>query len=889
MRFLRRFLARLTNFAARRHGDQRLQEEMQEPVALQTAENLRGGMTLAKARREALMKFGGAGSIREEYHSEQGMPFLEELLQDLRYAMRSFAKTPGLTALIVLSLAIGIGANTAIFSAMSALLLKPLPYPDPDRIAILWLRSPGIGIPEDWPSPGQYHDIVTQNHVFEETALVIGDNFTLTDGSTAIKVDGMETTSSLLSMLGAKPMLGRMLLPEEDKAEKSQSVVLTYGFWQRQFGSDPKIVGRAITLNGTPHTVVGVLSEGFRLNHEVIPTTAGIEKPEIFTPLPEEAMKPDNYGSENYNILARLKPGVTMKQAQSDIDVIAARLREEKHRDRSFTISVVPLMEQVVGNVRTAVLILFGAVALVLLIACTNVANLLLSRAAVRQREIAIRAALGAGRMRVVRQLLTESITLSLMGGVAGVALSALSIFLAHKMHPGNVPRLEELGMDYRVLGFTFAISILTGVVFGLAPALRASRVDLTANLKSGGKGVSSSGLSLRHDKLRGALVIAELAISLPLLVGAGLLVRSFMRLANVPPGFNPEHVVSMDVGAYGPEFKDPTSRVQFYQQLAERTLHLPGVTATGAVSALPLTSAIGWGGMEIEGYVPPANEPELQVDKRSATSSYFSAMEVPLIRGRMFAETDTDKSPPVAIIDEKMANHFWPNGDAIGKRIRNGDDSPWTTIVGVVGVVKEYGLDTDTRMVVYWPHGQIRNGAMYVVARTTSDPAATTAAMVHLVNAINSNVPVYDIASMEERVQDSMARQRFAMTMLGGFAGFAMILAAIGVYGVMSFLVTQGTAEIAIRIALGARRASILSLVFQQGMALALAGIVVGFLGALGLTRMMNSLLFGIQATDPFTFVSVLALLCAVGLSACLFPAARAMRVDPMVALRTE
>ena len=395
--------------------------------------------------------------------------------------------------------------------------------------------------------------------------------------------------------------------------------------------------------------------------------------------------------------------------------------------------------------------------------------------------------------------------------------------------------------------------------------------------------------MSIKHDKLRGALVIAELAVSLPLLIGAGLLVRSFVRLASVPPGFNPQHVVSMNVGAYGPKFKDPTTRVQFYQGLTDRIRHLPGVTATGAISALPLTSTIGWGDLHVEGYVPPPNEPELQVDRRAATSTYFSAMQIPLIRGRMFAETDTDKMPPVAIIDQKMADRFWPHGDAIGKRIRRSDDSPWTTIIGVVGVVKEYGLDIDSRMVEYYPHTQIRTGTLYVVARTTSDSASTIAAIIHLVNAINPDVPVYDIATMDQRVRDSMARQRFAMTMLGGFAGFAMILAAIGIYGVMSFLVTQGTADIAIRIALGAHRASILSLVFRQGMGLALMGIIAGLIGALGLTRLMNSLLFGVKPTDPCTFFSVLALLLVVALSACLFPAGRAMRIDPMIALRTE
>jgi len=886
---LNNLLYRLRALFHSREMDAEVDEELRNHLEREAEKYRLAGLAPKEAIRRAHLALGGSEQVKQQSRDSRGTKFVEDLLQDLRYAMRSFAKTPGLTALIILSLAIGIGANTAIFSITNTLLLKPLPYPAPDRIAILWLRSPGIGIPQDWPSPGQYHDIVTQNHVFQDTALAIGDNFTLTDRSKAMKVDGIQATSSLLPMLGAKPMLGRIFLPEEDQPGKPETVVLTYGFWQREFASDPNIVGHVITLDGRPHTVVGVLSPDFRLNHEVIPTIAGIDKPELFMPPPDEAKDPNNYGSENYNVLARLKSGVTMQQAQSDIDVIAARHRQEKHRDRSFTISVVPLIEQVVGNIRTAMLILFGAVALVLLIACTNVANLLLSRAAVRQREIAIRAALGAGRIRVMRQLLTESILLSLMGGVAGLAISVLSIFIARRMHPGNIPRLEELGMDFRVLGFTLAISILTGVVFGLAPALRASRVDLAANLKAGGKGSLSGGLSIRHDKLRGALVIAELAISLPLLVGAGLLVRSFVRLANVPPGFNPQHVVSMDVGAYGPQFKDPTTRVQFYQELAERIRHLPGVTATGAISALPLTSAVGWGGMHIEGYVPPPNEPELQVDVRTSTPSYFSTMQIPLTRGRMFAETDTDKMPPVAIIDQKMADRFWPHGDAIGKRIRRSNDSPWTTIVGVVGVVKEYGLDTDSRMVVYYPHAQIRNGTLYVVARTTSDPDSTTAAIIHLVNAINPGVPVYDVATMEQRVQDSMARQRFAMTMLGGFAGFAMILAAIGIYGVMSFLVTQGTADIAIRIALGARRASILSLVFQQGMSLALVGIIAGLIGALGLTRMMSSLLFGVTPTDPFTFSSVLTLMIFVALSACLFPAGRATRIDPMVALRTE
>ncbi|HEY9127700.1 MAG TPA: ABC transporter permease, partial [Acidobacteriaceae bacterium] len=580
-------LYRLRALFRRRQMDDEVEEELRNHLEHEAAKYAGAGLSSEQAMRCARLALGGDEQIKQMCRESRGTRFVDGLMQDLRYALRSFAKTPGLTALIVLSLALGIGANTAIFSVTSTLLLKPLPYPEPARLAILWLRSPGIGIPQDWPSPGQYHDIATQNHVFEEADLVSGGSYTLTDRATAKSVDGMEATSGLLPMLGAKPMLGRLFSHDEDRPGMPQTVVLTYAFWQEEFASDPHIVGHAITLDGKPHTVVGVLSASFRLNHEVIPTISGIDKPMFFMPPNDEMKRPDAYGSENYNIVARVRPGVTMQQAQSDIDVIAARHRKEKHRDRSFTISVVPLTEQVVGNVRSAVLILLGAVALVLLIACTNVANLLLSRAAIRQREIAIRAALGAGRARVVRQLLTESVALSLIGGLAGIVIAALGIFVARKMHPGNIPRLDELSIDYRVLCFTFVIAVITGVVFGLAPALRASRIDLTVNLKAGGKGLASGGLSIRHDKLRGALVIAELAISLPLLVGAGLLVRSFIHLANVQPGFNPQDVASMHIAAYGPQFRDPVTRVHFYQDLVDRTRHISGVTAAGAVSAL--------------------------------------------------------------------------------------------------------------------------------------------------------------------------------------------------------------------------------------------------------------------------------------------------------------
>jgi predicted permease len=868
------------------HGE--LDEEMAFHRTQLEKEFAAKGMKPKAARRAAARQFGNRERLKERSHEVVGFRF-ESVFEDLRYAIRQLQRNPGFTAVILLTLAIGIGANTLIFSVTDALMLKPLPYKNADRLAILWLRSPGIGIPQDWPSPGQYHDIKTQNHVFDETAIAIGGGYTLTGLSKAMKVDGIEASSSLLPMFGAKPLLGRIFMPEEDRPGRPDTVVLTYGLWKQAFGGDANIVGRIITLDAKPRIVIGVLPQEFKLNHEVVPTIGGIDKPEIFLPLPMDAKQELNYGPEDFNILARVKPGVTMQQAQSDIGLIAARLRVEKHRDPSFTISVVPLIDQVVGDVRNSVLVLLGAVGLVLMIACTNVANLLLSRATGRQKEIALRTALGAGRMRLVTQLLTESVLLSLLGGVAGLGLSACGLYIVHRIHPGNIPRLDEMGMDFRVLAFTLAISILTGIVFGLAPALRSSRVDLVSTLKAGGRSSNGGGLCVRRDKLRGVLVIAELAVSLTLLAGAGLLIRSFVQLLKVPPGFKPEGVISMQVSASGPEYKDQARRIQFYESLSQRVRNLPGVTGEGIVSTLPLTASVSWGGMQVEGYVPPANQPELQVDQRNANAEYFQTMEIPLKSGRLFASTDTEKSQPVVLVDEKMAERFWPKGDAAGKRIRSGDHSPWLTVVGVVGLVKQYGLDTDTRMVVYFPHSQAPSGTMFVVARTTGDAAQLANSIVEQVRGIDANVPVYDMATMPERVHDSVARQRFAMTMLGAFAAFAMILAAIGVYGVMSFLVTQGTSDIAIRMALGARRESILNLVFRQGMALGLIGIAAGLAGAFCLTRLMSTLLFGVSATDPLTYLGVVALLTLATMAACYFPARRAICVDPMVALRYE
>jgi putative ABC transport system permease protein len=817
-------------------------------------------------------------------------------LQDLRYALRTLRRSPASTIVIVASLAIGIGANTAIFSVVNALLLKPLPYPQPERLAILWLRSPGINIPQDWPSPGQYIDIRTENRSFEEMSISQGRSGTLLGLEQPERVEALRTSSSLFHLLGTKPLHGRLLLPEEDQPGKEPVVILSHGFWKRLFNSDPSVIGRTITLNGivagageqkNQFTVAGVLRPDFLLNDEIMPTVASIRRMDVFLPLPLGADAVTRRGDENYNLMARLKPGVTMADAQADVSVIAARIREKDKRDRTFTISVVPLLESVVGNVRRAVLVLLGSVALVLLIACANVANLLLSRATGRQKEVAIRTALGAGWQRLVRQLLLESVMLGVMGGALGLLIAQASLFVLRTVNPGNIPRLDAITIDGAVLAFTFAVSVTTGIVFGLAPALRAVRADLNTSLKAGGRNTpGDGGFGTGRRRLRSLLVVSEVALSLMLLIGAGLLVRSFVRLQSVSPGFTPDNVISMRLGASGRQFPNREAAIEFYRQIGDRIARVPGVKVRGAVTSLPFTSSVGWGSINVEGFTPQPGQ-ELQVDQRAVTPDYFRTMEVPLIKGRYF--TDFDAMPnaePVVIIDDKFAQRFWPNEDPIGKHLW-GDPKRPMAIVGVVGTVKQYGLDIDGRIVFYRPSLGL---LQYQVARTSSgDPAAAASAIASAIREVDPTIPVYDVRTMTDRMKDSMARQRFSTIMLGAFAVFALLLAAIGVYGVMSYLVTQGTHDIGVRMALGAQRRNIVWMVVRQGMELTGIGIATGLLGAAALTRVMASLLFGVGATDMVTFAAVPVILASIALVASYLPARRATQVDPVVALRDE
>jgi predicted permease len=809
-------------------------------------------------------------------------------LQDFRYAVRMLRKNLVLTVVIVASLAIGIGANSAIFSVVDALLLRPLPYPHPDRLAAVWLHSPAIGILRDWPSPGQYIDVQNQNHSFEQMALAQSRTFTLTGRDQPQRVDVLRTQSSLLTMLGAKALLGRVLLPEEDRPGKPPVAILSNRIWQRLFNSDPAIVGKSVTLDGIPYAVAGVLPRGFILNAEVLPSEGPMDKVDILLPLPLGSDAAQRRGDENYNIVVRLKPGVSVPQAQADIDIIASRIRQKDKRDRSFGMDVVGLQEQVVGDVRRALLVLLGSVALVLLIACANVANLLLARAAGREKEVAIRTALGAGWKRLARQLLTESILLGLLGGAAGLLVAQLSLFVLRTINPGNIPRLEDIGINGTVLAFTFGLSLATGILFGLAPAWRAIKVDLNSSLKAGGRsGQSSGGLHLKHHRLRGLLVVSELAFSLILLIGAGLLIRSFVRLQSVAPGFTTDHVLTMQVAANDPKYRQDKTLAGFWREIETRVAHLPGVVAEGAVSALPLTGSVGWGGVHVEGYTPPPGQ-ELQVDNRTASVDYFRAMRIPLVAGRFFSRQDTMDMPQTVIIDQKFAQRFWPHNDAIGKHLWFDPKKP-ITIVGVVGVVKQYGLETDGKIALYLPLQQDPDRGMFLVVRSSSKDAGLSAAIIREIHAADPAVVVYGFRTMQDRLYDSMARQRFSSTMLGAFAVFALLLASVGLYGVMSYLVTQSTHDIGILLALGARPENIIALIVRQGMQLTLIGILAGLSGAAVLTRVIASLLFGVSTGDVATFLLVPVLLAAVAFAATVIPALRAISVDPLVALREE
>jgi predicted permease len=824
---------------------------------------------------------------------------MQTFLQDVRYAIRLFARQPGFTAVAVLSLAIGIGANTAVFSVASALLLRPLPYAEPDRLAILWNRSPGLNIAEDWFSTAQYFDVRSNNTAFDDVAIALGNTVNLTgDGNEAERIGVIRVSSNLLPMLGARPALGRFFVPEDDVPGLAATAVLGHGTWVRRYGSDPEVLGRTIRLNGQPVEIVGVLPASFSLPREVLPTLGMAEDGEIFLPLPLAENAAQFRGREDYNILARLKPGATVTEAQAEMDLLTARLRREHPNtyppNGGLTFSVVPLLDQVVGDVRPTVLILSGAVAFVLLIACANVANLLLARAVGRRREITVRAALGASRRRIARQLLTESVLLAAAGGAIGIALAITGIAWMQALQPPNVPRLRDIGITTDVLFFTAAVTAASAILFGLVPALGVGRTDLQSSLRDDGRGaMGSHGLWGRGGGLRRALVAGELALSVVLLVGAGLLLRSFANLQRVPAGFAPEGVLTFELSLVGTKYPNGPVAIEAFRRIWERLDALPGVVSSGGVSTLPLSGFQAWGPVTIEGHVPPAGQDFINADQRIAGGRYFETMRIPLVAGRYFSEADQPGGPRSVIVDERLAGEYWPGQDPIGKRLRTGPVSSgstnWMTVVGVVGRVKQYGLDADGRIVIYLPQTQAAIRSVYVTIRTAGDPLSLLPSVRSTLRDFDPDLPVYRVRTMDVRVEESLARPRFAMTLLTVFAGVALVLAAIGIYGVMAYLVSQGTREIGIRMALGATERGVLRLVLRQGVLVAAAGLVLGVAGSWALTRFMQAMLFGVGRSDPATFGGVALVLATVAVAATVGPARRAARVDPTVAMRAD
>ncbi|MBZ5509136.1 MAG: ABC transporter permease [Acidobacteriia bacterium] len=819
------------------------------------------------------------------------------LVRDLRYALRAFAKSPGFTLAAVLSLAIGIGANTAIFSITSALLLHPLPYKDADRLVILWNTSPGLGITQDWFSTAQYFDIKNGHHGFEQVALAIGGNYNLTGDGEPERVGVVRVSSNLLSMTGAKALYGRLFTPEEDHFGSPNVAVLSYGMWARRYGSNPQMVGRQITVNSHLYEVVGILPKSYSLPHEVLPTLDGADQADILIPMPLAAGAEEVRGHEDYNIMAKLRPGVTLQQARAEMATITARLRQSHPEvypaNGGLTFVILPLLEQVVGNVRHTLWLLLAAVACVLLIACVNVANLLLSRAVGRQREIAVRTAVGASAGRIIRQLLTESVLLAIGGGILGILLAIVSIHWTHVLGPKSVPRLSEVGVRGDALLFTLLISVVSGILFGLAPALRVARPDLHMVLKDSDRGsAGASAMWGRGNNLRRLLVVTELAISVVVLIVAGLLLRSFIRLQNVSPGFNPSNVLTLELAMSSDKYKDPELVRATYRQLWERLERLPGVTAAGGISSLPLSEMFAWGPITVEGRVLPPGETFINADERIASGHYFEAMQIPLLKGRLFNDQDTADKPRVLLVDEFMAQQLWPNQDPLGKRISFGDlasKPQWATVVGVVGRIKQDALDSDSRIALYMPQSQFISHAMNVVLRSSTDPAMLAPAVNHELRELDRDLPMFRVLTMEQRIAGSLARRRFSTVLLGVFAGLALSLATIGIYGVMSYLVSQGTREIGIRMALGATQRGVLRLVVRQGLVLALFGVVTGLLAAFAFSRVVSVFLFGVAATDPITYATIAILLVAVALFASYVPARRAARIDPMISLRSE
>jgi predicted permease len=877
MNLWNQFASRLAALFRKRKLDADMDDEMRSHIELRTQANIDAGMNSEEARFAALRQFGWTESIKETCREQRGVTWLENLAQDIRYGARQLRKNPGFTAVAVLTLALGIGANTAIFSAINAVLLRPLPFADPGRL--VWLGGWMGNDKEQGVTPADFLDYREQSQSFALLAASVSDTVVvnLTGDGEPERLHGALVTANYLDVFGVKPALGRTFLAEEGQEGQDGVVVLSHGLWVRRFGSDPSIINSPVTLDGRNCTVIGVMPSQFQY-----PPGAELWRPFGF---PASAQSP--FRSRQFHFLrpiARLKPGLTLARAQGEVETIARRLQElypETNAKQSLFLT--PLRERLVGNIRLTLFIFLGAVGCVLLIACTNVANLLLARAAARQREIAVRTALGASRRRIVRQLLTESATLALLGGIGGALLAMWGVRLFVAFSP-SLPRTDEVGINPTVLAFTLMISLLTGLIFGLVPAWQSARANLTDALKEGGR--STGGGAQRHRALS-ALVIGEVTLAMVLLTGAGLLVNSLARLQSVSPGFDEKNLLTARIDLPNP-YAQPEQKAIFFEQLQQRAAALPGVQAVGLVTELPLAAQSADSRFRVEGGPEPESGQAPHADIRNINHDYFRTMRIPLLKGRTFTEAEVRENAKVAIISEVLAQRFFAGDDPIGQRLRLEalTQEPYE-IIGIVGDVRHRGLGGDLRQTIYFPNLSL--GYANLVVRTVSDPRNLAVAVRKEVMAIDPNQPVANVRTMEELMAGSVAQSRYRTRLLSGFSVIALVLSAVGIYGVMSYAVSQRTREIGLRMALGARRRNVLSLVVGRGMKLVVIGVAAGIAAALAVTRVMENLLYGVSATDPLTFLAVALILMSIALLACLVPACRAANIDPMDALRTE
>jgi putative ABC transport system permease protein len=908
---LRRFFIRLANTAARRSADQRLRDELAEHLAFETAANERAGMPPAEARRRALLRLGATQAIREQHHDEQGLPFLENLLFDLRYAIRMLVRSPGFSLIVIATMALGVGATTAIYSVIDATLLHPLPYPNPNELVRLEDDLPGIGAQDVGASVPEWRDLESSG-IFESVAIAgHGADVNLTGGAQPERLGFKAVTPNYFAVLGVNAQLGRTFDPHDATPGYNLEVVLSDGLWRRAFGADPRIVGKTLRLDNDDYHVVGVMARGFRdqgstSSEQNVDLWLGAGYSGLpFSP-PQRSLR------LRRAVIARLTPGLSMAAAQQRLHALVAALKTQYPADYptqgAWTVHMIPMSESVVGSFSRSLLLLFGAVGLVLLIGCVNVANLLLARASGRSREIAVRQALGAQRARLIRQLLTETLLLFWLGGIAGFGILFGARHLLMRLIPESFPHLNEITVGWGVLAFAVAVSVAAGTIFGLAPAWLMSRDDLIGTLRQEGRGTTGS---LGRGRARQMLVVSELALSLVLMVAAGLLLRSFWDLFKVQPGFNPDRAMAVQTWLPGPNdpdmdvYRTATQESVLVREILRRGRTLPGAeeVAVGDLSSLPLghgRGALHPVPMIREGLEMKENQAPL-INNSIVSPEYFHLLGMPLERGRLFSDRDVEDTPRVAVINQAAERAFWPNEDPVSKRVyllpqSNGNRElfraapvPWTTVVGVIADARTESLADAVVPEIYSSVYQRPTKDLVVFLRGQLDPGAVEGQVRQQIQSIDANLPVFDAESLDQVLSDSLAVRRFSMEMVAAFAATALLLAGLGIYGTISYLVHEQKREIAIRLALGAQSGSILKMILRRGLGLAAAGAVLGVGCALIVSHLMAGLLYGVSPTDLPTFAGVTLALTATALAASYFPALRAMRVDPITTLHSD